>query len=151
MSIGTKSKGTRIYHATDLTTWTAVVAAGTPSGSWTEVLCAISVSNPKRFEVQEHDVSCLGDAVEQPVQELKPGSFSFRSKQTTDCEAVKTLADAVTKKAWAVLYPDGRACYFASAVLIPQSEGDADNSLTSEVMHSYMVRGLVNGAWQAPG
>ncbi len=151
MSIGTKSKGTKIYHANDATTWTAVVAAGSPGGSWTECLCAIRVSNPKRFEVSEHDVSCLADAGEQPVQEKKPGSFTFSAKQTTDCEAVKTLADAVTPKAWAILYPDGRAFYFSSAVLIPQSEGDAENSITSEVMHSYMVRGLVIGAWQAAG
>lgn len=154
MSIGTRSKGTRVFHAALGTTWTALAALATPGAAFIEATCCISVSNPKRFEVQEFDVSCLADPTEQPVQEIKPGSFSFTIKQNevgatgTGTDALKTLADATTPLVWAILYVDGRCCFFPSGVLIPMSEGDAQNSITDEVKHSYMVRGLLAGVWQ---
>lgn len=157
MSRGTRSKGTRIYRAPNNTTWTAVLAAGTPGSPWVEANCAITVSNPKRFDVQEFDASCLADPTEQPVQELKPGSCGFTAKQvdgsgsgssSTGTDELKVVADATTPLAWGILYVDGRCCYFSSAVLIPQSEGDAQNTITDEVKHNYMIRGLVVGSWQ---
>lgn len=155
MPIGTRSKGTRVFHAPLATAWAALAAGASPGSAFVEATNCVSVSNPKRFDTKNFDSSALADPGELPVWEQTPGGFAFAIKQDevgttgTGTDALKALADATTPLVWVVLYRDGRACYFSSAVLIPQSEGDAANSITDEVKHTYQVAstGPV-GTWQ---
>lgn len=147
MSLGTRSKGTRLYHAAANASWTDLAAGVAPGNAWTEFACPIGVSNVKRYETVPYDASCMSDAAEQPAFEKKPGGFSFELKQKSETPTVKDLADAATERMFAILYVDGQA-FVIKGKLIADTEGGGGNSLTEEVKHGYRVAGTAIGEWK---
>lgn len=133
-------QGTSLWYATAGTSWTLLAAGAAPASPWVEIVGGINIKVVPH-EVDRFDVAPLEATARQPSRELKPGNITFTIEEAAaQSKTLRDLADAGTKKAWAVVIKDGTADYTGSGALVCTSGADANKGdFHARIPEAYQV------------
>jgi hypothetical protein len=76
-----------------------------------------------------------------PQRDLNPGNITFQIEESaTQSKTLRDLADAGTKKAWAVVYRDGTADYCGNGRICCTSGAEANKGdFKARIPESYQI------------